>query len=73
MLQVQKRKEEIFKKRQEQLQAKLQKKEYKRKLLSENHWGYTPKLNDFSPLRHDIVPNDHYNITEGSTEKQWHY
>ncbi|CAI2383072.1 unnamed protein product [Moneuplotes crassus] len=73
MMQVRKRKEEIFKKRQEELQAKLLKKEYKRKLLSQNNWGYTPKLRESSPLKHDIVTSDHYNITEGSTEKQeWH-
>ena len=40
---VQKRKEEIFKKRQMELQAKLDKKEAKRRVLTDHGWTYTPK------------------------------
>ena len=40
---VQRRKEELFQKKQAELKLKLQKKEAKRRLLSSNKWAYTPK------------------------------
>jgi predicted GNAT superfamily acetyltransferase len=40
---VQKRKEEIFRKRQMELQAKLERKEAKRRVLTDSGWTYTPK------------------------------
>lgn len=48
---VQSRKEELFKKRQEVLQAKLQVKEAKRQMLSQYKVGYTPKRGKESPIK----------------------
>lgn len=40
---VQRRKEELFQKRQEELKAKLQVKEARRQMLTDCKWSYTPK------------------------------
>mmetsp|Transcript_12031 Transcript_12031/g.10631 ORF Transcript_12031/g.10631 Transcript_12031/m.10631 type:complete len:246 (+) Transcript_12031:128-865(+) len=57
MAEVQRRKEEIFRKRHEELTAKLQKKEERRRKLK-NQSGYTPKQGEVSPVKfeqnHDL-------------------
>jgi len=64
MAAVQKRKQEIFKKRQIELQAKLQKKEAKRKILSDSKWTYTPKNANESPLKAEMVTDSRCGISE---------
>ena len=65
MEKVQRRKQEIFKKRQEELKKKLKVKENRRKLLSENNWSYTPKLRKSTPVKSGLIANPN----NGSIEK----
>ena len=51
LMQYKNRKEEIFKKRQEELKAKLRKKDAKRKFLAEYNYAYTPKIGEESPIK----------------------
>ena len=57
---VQRKKEAIFQKRQEELKAKLQVKEAKRQMLSGSKCSYTPKLDKSTPKKYVQQSQDQY-------------
>lgn len=68
---VQKRKDEIFRKRQMELQEKLYKKEQRRQMLSQNKLSYTPKDGVGSPIVRIYVQHPGFDTEEKKEKPQW--
>jgi hypothetical protein len=68
---VQKRKDEIFRKRQIELREKLCVKEQRRQTLSQNKWNHTPKYGDKNQVFKTHVQNPEFDTGEKQVKPRW--